>query len=133
MKSHQRVIDRLRPSVDRLRPYVTLEAFPAAAGWMERLLSVPSPRELELRRAHLTALLLVAVVAIAKNVIGLTDGSAAYMLYVAAIAVSALGGFAPGCVATLAAVLLLSAPGHPALGFGIRIVFVLEGVGVSGL
>ncbi len=100
---------------------------------MARLLSPPTPQEHERRRAHLAALLLVAVVTIAKDVSGLTDGSATYMMYVLAIAVSALGGFVPGCVATLAAVLLLSAPGHPAITFGSRILFALEGVGVSAL
>ena len=55
------------------------------------------------------------------------------MLYVLAIAVSALGGVVPGCVATLAAVLLLSAPGHAAVTFGSRILFALEGVAVSAL
>jgi len=118
MKIHLRL-------ADRLRPYATLQAYPGVARWMARLLSPPAPRdqgwmarllwpptlqEHERRRAHLAALLLVAVVTIAKNVSGLTDGSATYMLYVLAIAVSALGGFVPGCVAALAAVLLLSAP-----------------------
>jgi PAS domain S-box-containing protein len=100
---------------------------------MARFLSPATPQEHERRRAHLAALLLVAVVAMAKDVSGLTDGSAAYMVYVLAIAVGALGGFAPGCVATLAAVLLLGSAGHPALSYGGRLVFALEGVAVAGL
>ncbi|MEO8259256.1 MAG: PAS domain-containing protein [Acidobacteriota bacterium] len=118
---------------DRLRPFATLQAYPEAAGWMTRLLSPPTVEEGDRRRAHLAALIVVAVAATLKDVIGLTGGSATYMMYVLAIAISALGGFTPGCVATLAAVLLLSAAGHPALSFGGRLMFVLEGVGVSAL
>ena len=81
---------------DRLRRYSASRAWPAVGGWMARLLSPPTPQEHERRRAHLAALLLVAVVATAKDVSGLTDGSATYRLYVLAIAVSALGGFVPG-------------------------------------
>jgi len=100
---------------------------------MARWLWPPTAQEHQRRRANLAALLLVAVVTVAKDFGGLTDGSATYMMYVLAIAISALGGFVPGCVATLAAVLLLSAAGHAAIGFGSRILFALEGVGVSAL
>ena len=75
---------------DRLRRCVRLPAHAGAVGaWMARLLSPSTPQEHERRRAHLFALLLVAVVATAKHVIGLTDGSASYTVYVLAIAVSA--------------------------------------------
>ena len=100
---------------------------------MARLLSPPTPQEHERRRAHLFALLLVAIVATAKDVSGLTDGSASYTVYVLAIAVSALGGFAPGCVATMASVLLVGASAHPAIGSAGRMVFALEGLGVAAL
>ena len=56
---------------------------------MTHLLSPPTTEEHDRRRAHLFALLLVAVVAIAKYVTGLTDGSKTYMVYMLAIAVSA--------------------------------------------
>jgi PAS domain S-box-containing protein len=119
--------------VDRLRRYAALPAGQAAGAWMAHLLSPPTPQEHERRRAHLLALLLVAVVATAKNVSGLTEGSATYTVYVLAIAVSALGGFAPACVALMASVLLLGAPPHPAVGSVARIVFALEGLGVAAL
>src|SRR5688572_3621815 len=78
------------PLADRLRRGSASHACRAAGAWMTRLLSPPTPQELERRRAHLFALLLVAVVATAKHVTGVTDGSASYTVYVLAIAVSAL-------------------------------------------
>jgi PAS domain S-box-containing protein len=96
---------------------------------MARLLSPSTLQEHEWRRAHLAALLLVAIVATAKDVSGLTAGSASYTVYVLAVAVSALGGFMPACVATLAAVLLVGADAYPVD----RLVFALEALGVAAL
>src|SRR5438034_8729742 len=96
--------------LDRLRSASALEACRPGAMWVTRLLSPPTTEEHDRRRAHLFALLLVAVVATAKHVTGLTDGSKTYTVYMLAIAVSALmGGFAPACVAVMASVLLAGA------------------------
>jgi PAS domain S-box-containing protein len=101
---------------------------------MAHLLSPSTPEEHERRRAHLFALLLVAVVATAKRVTGLTDGSESYTVYVLAIGVSAVvGGFAPAFVATMASVLLVGAHAHTAIGSPGRMVFALEGLGVAAL
>jgi PAS domain-containing protein len=79
-------------------------------------------------------LLLVAVVATAKHVTGLTDGSASYTVYLLAIAVSALlGGFPPACVAVMASVLLVGVHAHSPIGSTGRILFALEGLGVAAL
>src|SRR4030095_3247984 len=92
--------------------------------WMARLLSPSTPQEHESRRAHLFALLLVAVVATAKQVSGLTHGRRSYALYMLAIAVSALvGGFAPACVALMVSVLLAGAHAHSAIGSAGRMMF----------
>ena len=85
------------------------------------------------RRAHLMALLLVAVVSTVKQASGVTE-SAPFTAYLLAIAVSALvGGFAPAAVATVAAVLLATVHPHAEAGAASRIVFALEGLGVAGL
>ena len=119
---------------DLLRRWSTSRAVGAVGAWMTRLLSPRTPQELERRRAHLFALLLVAVVATAKHVIGLTDGSASFSVYLLAIAVSALrGGFAPACVALMASVLLAGADAPSAIGSAGRMVFALEGLGVAAL
>ncbi len=119
---------------DLLRRWPASRVWGAAGAWMTRLLSPRTPQELERRRAHLFALLLVAVVATAKHVTGLTDGSALFSVYVLAIAVSALrGGFAPACVAVMASVLLAGADAHSATGSAGRLVFALEGLGVAAL
>ena len=93
-----------------------------------------TPQEHERRRAHLAALLLVAVVAIAKDVSGLTDGSATYMMYVLAIAVSALWGFRAGVRGDAGGGPARGRPGAP----GRRLrqaesLFALEGLGVAAL
>jgi PAS domain S-box-containing protein len=101
---------------------------------MAHLLSPPTTQELDRRRAHLSALLLVAVVATAKHVTGLTEGSATYTVYMLAIAVSALvGGFAPACVAVMASVLLAGAYAHTANGSTDRLLFALEGLGMAAV
>jgi PAS domain S-box-containing protein len=106
----------------------------AAGARIVPFLSPSTWQEDERRHAHLFALLLVAVVATAKHVSGLTEGSASFTLYVLAIAVSALvGGFVPACVATMAAVLLANVDAPSAVGPASRIVFALEGLGVAVL
>src|SRR6185295_3040211 len=95
---------------DRLRSASVVQAFRPAATWMADLLSPHTTQEHDRRRAHLFALLLVAIVGTAKHVTGLTEGSATYTVYMLAIAVSGLlGGFAPACVAVMASVLLAGA------------------------
>lgn len=119
---------------DRLRRWSAFPAYRVGSAWMGRLLSPPTPQEHERRRAHLFALLLVAIVATAKDVSGLTDCSASYTVYMLAIGVSALvGGFAPACVAMMASVLLVGVHAQPALGSAGRMVFALEGLGVAAL
>src|SRR3954466_16272449 len=104
-------------------------------------LSPRTPEELERRRAHLLALLLVAVIATEKHVTGLTDGSASYTLYVLAVAVSAFvggvarsavgGGGAPAAVATMAALLLADAGAAPGSQTAARVLFVVEAIAVA--
>lgn len=119
--------------VDRLKWTSVAQASRAAGASIASFLSPPTAQEHERRRAHLVALLLVAVVATAKHFNGLTD-SAPFSLYVLAIAVSALvGGFAPACVATLAAVVLANADGPAAAAPSSRIIFALEGLAVAWL
>lgn len=88
--------------------------------------------ELERRRGHLVALLLVAVIWSAKHVTGLTDGSAQYTVYGLTIALAAIvGGLAPAAVATMAAVLLTNADAPAsALSLG-QMLFALEGLGLT--
>jgi PAS domain-containing protein len=119
---------------DRLRRGSASHASRAVGAWMARLLTPPTPQEDERRRAYLIALLLVAVVATAKHVTGLTDGTASYTVYMLAIAASALlGGFAPACVAMMASLLLASAYAHSPIGSADRMMFALEGLGVAAL
>ena len=88
--------------------------------------------ELERRRGHLVALLLVAVVWSAKHVTGLTDGSALYTVYGFTIALAAMvGGLAPGAVATMAAVLLVNADAPASVFSAARMMFALEGLGLT--
>ena len=101
MNSRMHVPDRLRRSV----PHVDWRAL---AAQMAHLLSPRTPDELERRRAHLLALLVVAVSGAAFHVTGLTASHAQYTVYLAAIAVAAVaGGVAPAGVATMAAFLLV--------------------------
>ena len=119
---------------DRLRRFAAAPSCRAVGAWIARVLSPSTPQEHESRRAHLFALLLVAVVATAKHVTGLTDGSASYAVYMLAIALSALlGGFAPACVALMASVLLAGADAHSSTGSASRLMFALEGLGVAAL
>ena len=102
--------------------------------WVTHLLSPPTTEEHDRRRAHLFALLLVAVVATAKHVTGLTDGSKTYTVYMLAIAVSALmGGFAPACVAVMASVLLAGAYAQTAIGSAELLLFALEGLAMAAV
>ena len=118
---------------DRMNWTSAARAGRAVGPWIASFLSPPTAQEHQRRRAHLVALLLVAVVATAKHLNGLPE-SAPFSVYLLAVAVSALiGGFAPGCVATLAAVVLANAPGHAAVGPASRIMFALEGLAVAGL
>jgi len=83
--------------LERIRPYWRF------AG---RLLGAQSLQEREKRADHAFALLVVSAVAIVKYVTGVTANDAPFTLYALAIAVSAArGGFEPGFVATLAAIL----------------------------
>src|SRR4051812_22033561 len=92
------------------------------------LLSPDTPEELERRRAHLFGLLLVAIVGTAKYVTGLTEGSAQYTLYAAAVALTAAsGGLAPAGVAVLAAILLTGAYATAAPGAAALVTFAVEG------
>ena len=118
---------------DRLKLTSVSRACGAAGASIASFMSADTAQEHDRRRAHLVALLLVALVATAKQFNVLTD-SAPFSVYVLAIAVSALlGGFTPACVATLAAVLLANAGGPAAVGLSSRIMFVLEGLAVARL
>jgi PAS domain S-box-containing protein len=118
---------------DRLKWTSVVRACTAAGASIASFLSPPTAQEDERRRVHLFALLLIAVVATAKQVSGAT-ASAPFAAYVLAIAVSAFaGGFAPACVATMAAVLLANVHTPEAVGPASRIMFALEGLGVAGL
>jgi PAS domain S-box-containing protein len=104
----------------------------AASARIADLLSPRTPEELERRRAHLLALLLVAIVCAMSHVTGWTDRHAQYTVYIVAIAVAAVvGGTAPGCVAALAAALLTNANAGSDAGAGARLVFALEGLTVA--
>src|SRR4051794_40590653 len=95
MNSDVRLFDRLKRSVHRL-------SHGSFGTKMAHWLQPATQDDVERRRAHLVALLLVAVVNTAKHVTGLTDGHAQYTLYGAAIVLAALGGgIAPGLVAAI--------------------------------
>jgi PAS domain S-box-containing protein len=125
MSPTARVPDRLKRSVQAIGEH------PFGAHFAH-LLSPATQEDLERRRGHLLALLLVAVVWSIKHVTGLTDGSAQYTVYGLAIALAAIaGGLAPAAVATMAAVLLanVDAPASPStIG---RVTFALEGLGLA--
>ena len=117
---------------DRLKHSFNTSSGRAAAAQIANLLSPRTPEELERRRAHLFALLLVAVAGVVSHVTGLTDGNAQYTVYVTVIAVAAAaGGVAPACVAALAAILLVTSYGESATGAGGRLLFAFEGFGVA--
>ena len=119
--------------LDRLKWASAVRACKAAGASIATILSPPTAEEDERRRAHLFALLLIAVVATAKQASGAT-ASAPFTAYVLAIAVSAFaGGFAPACVATMAAVLLANVHTPEAVSPASRTMFALEGLGVAGL
>src|SRR3954452_13766251 len=124
MNVRERVSDRVKRS---LQP-MDRGSFGAH---LKELLTPGTEEELERRRAHLVALVLVAIVSSATHVIGPTAGNAQYTAYGLAIAVAALvGGTAPGMVATMAAVLLagVESPASAALG---RVLFTCEGLALS--
>jgi PAS domain S-box-containing protein len=115
---------------DRLRHSFDTTSRRAAAAQIANLLSPRTPEELERRRAHLLALVLVAIAGVLSHVTGLTDGNAQYTVYVMVIAVAAVaGGVAPACVATLAAILLADADGRSSAGG--RLLFAIGGLGVA--
>jgi PAS domain S-box-containing protein len=119
---------------DRLNALLAAKTWRAAGAQSALFLSPSTPEEHDRRRAHLSALLLVALVATAKHVTGLTESSAPYTIYALAIAVSAfIGGFWPASVATMASVLLVDAAAHSGIGSTNTIAFALEGFGVAAL
>jgi PAS domain S-box-containing protein len=119
---------------DRLNALLAAKTWRAARAQSALFLSPSTPEEHDRRRAHLAALLLVAIVATAKHVTGLTESSAPYTVYGLAIAVSAfVGGFWPACVATMASVLLADAAAQAGIGSSGIIAFALEGFGVAAL
>lgn len=119
---------------DRLTASFAAKTWRSASAQSALFLSPSTPEEHDRRRAHLSALLLVAIVATAKHVTGLTEGSAPYTVYGLAIAVSAfVGGFWPASVATLASVLLVDAAARSGIGSPNTIAFALEGFGTAAL
>jgi len=125
MDTRVHVVDRLKQSFDPANRH-------ALAAQIANLLSTRTPEELERRRAHLLALLLIAIVCAIGHVTGWTDRHAQYTVYVVAIAVAAVvGGTAPGCVAALAAILLTNADAGIDVGAAARLTFALEGLGVA--
>ena len=81
MDTRVHIADRLKHSFDPANRR-------AAAAQIADLLSPRTPEELERRRAHLLALLLVAIVCAMSHVTGWTDRHAQYTVYVVAIAVA---------------------------------------------
>src|SRR4051794_21530434 len=125
MNSRVQLADRLRQSLD----IVNRRGVPAQ---IANLLSPPTSEELGRRRAHLLALLLVAMIGAAGHVTGVTDRNAQYTVYLTAIAIAAvIGGLAPACVATLAAVLLADADAASSAGSAGRLMFACEGLAVA--
>src|SRR3954469_11000414 len=125
MNSRVHIADRLRQSLD----IVSRRGVPAQ---IANLLSPPTSEELGRRRAHLLALLLVAMIGAAGHVTGVTDRNAQYTVYLTAIAIAAvIGGLAPACVATLAAVLLADADAASSAGSAGRLMFACEGLAVA--
>jgi PAS domain S-box-containing protein len=123
MNSRVRIHDRLRHSFETPKRR-------AAAAQIANLLSPRTLEELERRRVHLVALMLVAVVGVAGHVTGLTGSNAQYTVYLTAIAIAAaVGGIAPAFVATLTAVLLANAEGGSSAGG--RWLFGFEGFAVA--
>lgn len=119
---------------DRLKRSLAAETWRPLGTQIEHLLAPGTPEELERRRAHLLALILVAVVATTKHVTGLTEGSASYTVYLLAIAASALtGGIAPACVATMTSILLVHAFAPATVGAASLVLFALEGFGIGAL
>jgi PAS domain S-box-containing protein len=125
MNPREPVADRLKRSVQRMGK----GSFRTK---MADLLQPPTEAGAERRRAHLFALLLVAIIFVVKHVTGLTNSNAQYTLYGLAIATAALaGGIAPGLVAAMAAILLAGAD-VPATSFSIaRMPFALEALGLA--
>src|SRR5262249_51918498 len=134
------ILKRVRTSMnnrvhipDRLRHSFDATGRRAAAAQIANLLSPRTPEELGRRRAHLFALLLVAIAGVVSHVTGLTDRNAQYTVFVTVIAVgAAVGGVAPACVAALAAILLVNSDGGgSSAGAGERLLFACAGLGVA--
>lgn len=99
---------------------------------MAQLLLPVTPDDIRRRRAHLCALLAVAIVSSARHVTGLTGSDAPYTLYGLAIAAgAAAGGVWPGVVAAMTAMLLVGAEApiqSSAIGRGL---FAVEAIGLA--
>jgi PAS domain S-box-containing protein len=116
---------------DRLRHAFKTTTRRSAAAQIANLLSPRTVEELERRREHLLALMLVAIAGAIGHVTGLTDPHAQYTVYLTAIAVAAAaGGLAPACVATLTALLLASVDVGSSGDAG-RLLFTFEGFAVA--
>src|SRR5438445_712405 len=99
-----------------------------------RVLQPSTVEEAERRRGHALALLLIGTVATAKHVTGLTLNSAPFTLYGLAAAISAAyGGFAPGLVAALAALLLVNVDAQPRMDTWNLALFGVEAIGLAAL
>lgn len=96
------------------------------------MFDVRSPQESRERAAHAVALLLVSTAAVAGYVTGATGHPVPFTLFSVAIAASAAhGGFAPGLVATLAAILAGGIGGPVPVDARTRVLFGVEGVLVA--
>jgi len=111
-----------------------IQRFLRSARVIARFLEPSSEEERERLAAHAIALLLVATVATAKYVSGLTLHSVPFTLYAVAIAASAArGGFAPAVVATLASVLVAGIGASGPVDPDIRMLFVAEALALGGI
>ncbi len=109
--------------LDRIRPYGPLAV---------RMFAVRSPQERRQRAAHAVALLLVSAAALAGSVTGATLHPVPFTLFPVAIAASAAyGGFAPGVVATLGAILAVGIAGPAPVDLLTRVLMGAEGVMVA--
>src|SRR5262245_30034987 len=90
-----------------------------------------SAKERERLAAHAFALLLVALIACVKAVIGLTGHHAPFTLYVIAVAgAAARGGAAPAIVAMLASMLAASVVEPVGPDASARVLFAVESLGL---
>src|SRR5262245_33425999 len=93
-----------------------------------------SARERERLAGHAFALLVVAVIACVRSVIGLTGHHAPFTLYIIAVAAAAArGGAAPAAVATLASMLVASIGSPAELDASARVLFAAESFGITAV